>query len=111
MSNRSPLSRGYGDDLETPDPARDLGDDTYVAPRTPTERQLTEIFEELLGGSRVGVHDTFFDLNGFSLLATQVAVRIYEIFRVELTLKDVFESPTVEGLARLVLMEQARDQG
>ncbi|MER7498543.1 hypothetical protein AB0L05_00930 [Nonomuraea pusilla] len=45
--------------------------DTYVAPRTPIERRLTEIFEELLQAERVGIHDTFFELNGFSLLATQ----------------------------------------
>lgn len=79
----------------------------YVAPRTPMERQLTEIFEELLETGRVGVHDTFFELNGFSLLATQLAARIYDIFKVELTLRDVFEAPTVEGLAQLIVQSQA----
>ncbi len=82
-------------------------DDTYVSPRTPVERQLTEIFEELLGMGRVGVQDTFFDLSGFSLLATQLAARIYETFRVELTLRDVFQAPTIEGLAMLVVQAQA----
>lgn len=83
----------------------------YVAPRTPMERRLAEIFEELLGLDRVGVHDTFFELNGFSLLATQLASRIYETFTVELTLRDVFQSPTVEGLAQLIVQAQAELAG
>lgn len=82
-------------------------DDSYVPPRTPVERQLTEIFQELLGTGRVGVQDTFFDLSGFSLLATQLAARVYETFRVELTLRDVFQAPTIEGLATLVVQAQA----
>jgi len=93
---------GY-DLADLPDPGCDAEEsDTYVAPRTTTERQLTEMFEELLDGGRVGVRDTFFDLNGFSLLATQLAARIYETFQIELTLRDVFESPTVEALAQLI---------
>jgi Phosphopantetheine attachment site len=86
-------------------------DDTYVPPRTPTERQLTEIFEELLGSGRVGIRDTFFDLSGFSLLATQLAARVYESFGVELTLRDVFQAPTIEGLALLVVQAQAELAG
>jgi acyl carrier protein len=82
-------------------------DDTYVPARTPVERQLTEIFEELLDTSGVGVHDTFFDLNGFSLLAPQLASRVYETFKVELTLRDVFEAPTIEDLATLIVRAQA----
>jgi hypothetical protein len=79
----------------------------YVPPHTPVEKQLTQIFEELLGAGPPGIHDTFFEMNGFSLLATQLAARIYEIYNVELTLRDVFESPTIEGLAQLVIQAQA----
>ncbi|MBB2914096.1 acyl carrier protein [Streptosporangium becharense] len=85
--------------------------DTYVAPRTPIERRLTEIFEELLQAERVGVHDTFFELNGFSLLATQLTARIRESFVIELSLRQVFEAPTVEELARLVLRAQGEQYG
>jgi non-ribosomal peptide synthetase component F/acyl carrier protein len=81
--------------------------DSYVAPRTPIERGLTEIFEELLGVEQVGVHDTFFELNGFSLLATRLASRIRETFKVELSLREVFGSPTVESLAQLILRTQS----
>lgn len=81
--------------------------DTYVAPRTPVERKLTAIFEELLGVDRVSIHDTFFELNGFSLLANQLAGRVHETFQCQLSLRDVFESPTVEGLAQLIVRTQA----
>jgi non-ribosomal peptide synthetase component F/acyl carrier protein len=97
-----PLTRDGDYDLAAlPDP--DYGEpaaDSYVAPRTALERQLAEIFQEILEVERVGITDTFFELNGFSLLATQLAARIRATFEVELSLRDVFESPTVEGLAQ-----------
>ncbi|GIF62817.1 hypothetical protein Ais01nite_08520 [Asanoa ishikariensis] len=94
------------DALPEPD-EDDLGGDRYVAPRTPVERRLAEIFEELLGLGRIGVHDSFFELNGFSLLATQMTSRVREAFQVELPLREVFGSPTVEGVAQLILWKQS----
>ncbi|HEV2087126.1 MAG TPA: phosphopantetheine-binding protein, partial [Cryptosporangiaceae bacterium] len=85
----------------------DLDGDTYVAPRTPVECRLTGIFEELLGLDRIGVHDSFFELNGFSLLATQMTSRVREVFNVELPLREVFGSPTVQGVAQLILWKQS----
>jgi acyl carrier protein len=113
MGNQSPLTSDGDYDLAAlRDPGCDpAAADTYLAPRTPMERQLTEIFQELLAAGRVGVHDTFFDLNGFSLIATQLASRIYETFKVELTLRDVFQSPTVEGMAQLIVQAQAELAG
>jgi non-ribosomal peptide synthetase component F/acyl carrier protein len=104
-----PLTAGGDYDLTVlPVPGFDLEvADTHVAPRTPIERQLTEIFEELLGLDRVGIHDAFFELNGFSLLANQLATRIRETFQCQLSLREVFEMPTVEGLAQLITRAQA----
>jgi non-ribosomal peptide synthetase component F/acyl carrier protein len=85
----------------------DLAGERYVAPRTPIERQLAEIFKELLGLERIGVHDSFFELNGFSLLATQMTARVRDTFKVDLPLREVFGSPTVEGVARLILWKQS----
>jgi non-ribosomal peptide synthetase component F/acyl carrier protein len=85
--------------------------DTYVAPRTPMEHQLTEILHELLAVDRIGIYDSFFELGGFSLLATQLASRIREIFHVELSLRDMFESATVERLAQLIVRAQVELSG
>ncbi|MFP2897315.1 phosphopantetheine-binding protein, partial [Corallococcus sp. 4LFB] len=86
-------------------PAPDLaGSDPreYVAPRTPTEQRLAELWQELLGVKRVGAHDHFFDLGGHSLLATQALSRIRQAFTVELPLRRLFESPTLDAVARLI---------
>lgn len=52
--------------------------DTYLAPRTGTEKSLARIWQEVLGVDRVGLADNFFDLGGHSLLSTRVIVQIYK---------------------------------
>jgi hypothetical protein len=108
-----PLSETGGYDLDAlPDPEMDgEGTDGYVAPRTPLEHQLTGILQELLRAERVGVLDSFFELGGFSLLATQLVTRIRESAGVELSLRDIFEAPTVDGLAQLILRRQVEASG
>jgi amino acid adenylation domain-containing protein len=85
--------------LPAPAPARAA---RYVAPRTPTEEALAEMWAGLLRVERVGVHDNFFDLGGHSLLATRVVSRVREAFGVEVSLRRVFQRPTVAGLAQAV---------
>ncbi|WP_173964098.1 AMP-binding enzyme, partial [Flavobacterium collinsii] len=64
-------SNGKLDRKALPDPdSSDLSTKEYVAPRTETEQQLAQIWENLLGVEKVGVHDNFFELGGHSLLAT-----------------------------------------
>lgn len=86
--------------LPAPEQARAELDDIYVAPRTQVEKELAAMFAHVLGVTQVGVHDNFFDLGGHSLLATQLLARILETFSdKEITLRHIFESPTVAGLA------------
>ncbi|HKD77600.1 MAG TPA: phosphopantetheine-binding protein, partial [Ktedonobacterales bacterium] len=73
--------------------------DTYIAPRTPEEIALADIWSDILGATRIGVNDNFFALGGHSLLATRVIARIRDAFRSDVTLRTLFESPTVASLA------------
>ncbi|WP_405943440.1 condensation domain-containing protein [Streptomyces sp. NBC_00932] len=84
--------------------------DRYVAPRTPLERQLVDILAALLEVDRVGIHDSFFELGGFSLLATQLNIQIRDTVRVDLTLRDIFASSTVEMLAQRIAFRQAEQE-
>jgi amino acid adenylation domain-containing protein len=88
--------------LPSPDRSRPELDKAFVAPRTPTEELLAEIWAQLLDLERVGIHDNFFDLGGHSLLATQVVSRMRETFQVEIPLRRLFEVPTVAGLAESI---------
>jgi amino acid adenylation domain-containing protein len=74
----------------------------FVAPRTPTEELVAEVWAKVLGVERVGVQDNFFDLGGHSLLGTQVISRLAQAFHVELPLRRLFETPTVAGLAECI---------
>ncbi|WP_410673602.1 amino acid adenylation domain-containing protein [Amycolatopsis sp. cmx-4-68] len=82
--------------LPSPDPAAPISD---REPRTPAERQLCELFAEVLGLPRVGPDDSFFALGGHSLLATRLIARIRTTLTAELEVRSVFETPTPAGLA------------
>ena len=71
----------------------------YVAPRSPIERGLADIWGQVLGVPQVGVYDNFFMLGGHSLLATRLNSRIREVYQLEIPLRVMFESPTIAGQA------------
>ncbi|MDQ2926397.1 MAG: condensation domain-containing protein, partial [Acidobacteriota bacterium] len=74
----------------------------YVSPRDPFEQSIAEIWAALLRVERVGRMDDFFRLGGHSLLATQMVSRVWERFRVEVPLVEIFTGPTLESFARAV---------
>jgi acyl carrier protein len=71
----------------------------FVAPATPTERELANIWQHVLGLERVGAKDHFFESGGDSLLAMELVVGVREHFNVELPLKSLFEHPLLADLA------------
>jgi acyl carrier protein len=84
--------------------------DGFRAPRNPTEQALSEMWSELLQVERVGVTDNFFDLGGQSLGATRILSRIRNAFGVRITMREFFDCPTIEGLARLLIQRIMPDQ-
>jgi amino acid adenylation domain-containing protein len=75
---------------------------TFVAPRTPVQELLAGIFSEVLQLESIGTGEDFFALGGHSLLATQVISRTVRAFGVAISLRDLFVTPTVAGLASRV---------
>ncbi|MEU7876222.1 non-ribosomal peptide synthase/polyketide synthase, partial [Dactylosporangium sp. NPDC049140] len=88
--------------LPAPDGLRPELDRAYAAPEGPVQELLAEVWGELLGVDRVGVHDDFFALGGHSLLATQIVSRVRSALAVEVPVKALFDTPTVAGLAAAV---------
>ncbi|MEN6603874.1 MAG: AMP-binding protein, partial [Bryobacteraceae bacterium] len=72
----------------------------YVAPRTPLETRLAEIWREMLDVERVGINDPFFGIGGDSLGAAQLVAHIGKEFNVELAFVRFLETPTIATLAR-----------
>jgi acyl carrier protein len=79
----------------------------YVSPRNPTEENLARFWQELFGIEQIGVHDNFFDLGGHSLLATQVNARILKAMSVQLSVRALFDHPTIEELATAIIRMRA----
>ncbi len=69
---------------------------TWRKPRNPEEEAVSSIFAEVLGVRQVSIDDDFFDLGGHSLLATRLTSRVASVFGIEISIRAIFEAPTVE---------------
>jgi len=78
---------------------RPLLDTALVDPKTPIEVSLAQIWKRLLHLESVGIHDSFFELGGHSLLVSGLLARIRKHLNIDLTMRFVFEHPTIEDLA------------
>ena len=86
-----------------PAPEYEGGRIAFDPPRTPIETALADVWAEVLRVPRVGRNDNFFDLGGHSLLAAQLVGKINRALSIELTLRQLFETPNVRELALTAL--------
>jgi len=82
-------------------------DVAYAAPETELERAITIIWEQVLGTEKVGAHDNFFDLGGYSLLLVRVQNSLRDLLNQEVSITDLFKYPTIHSLATFLSQEQA----
>jgi acyl carrier protein len=74
----------------------------YVAPRSELERELAQLWSQVLGVSEVGIHDNFFELGGDSLQATRLIAHLRTDQAVSIQLRAFFAQPSVAGMVELV---------
>ncbi|HET6244459.1 MAG: amino acid adenylation domain-containing protein [Bacteroidetes bacterium] len=79
-----------------------IAEKEFIAPRTITEEKLTEIWKVVLGQEKISVDDNFFEVGGHSLKAAVLAGKIFKEFQVKVSLKQIFELPTIEALAQIL---------
>jgi acyl carrier protein len=96
--------------LPVPSLGRAGPDTRSVAPRTRPEKELTQVWRELLGVEPIDIYDNFFELGGHSLLFTQLASRIREIFHVEMPLRILFNVPTVSEMIAAIAEKQIEQE-
>lgn len=84
----------------------------YVAPRNDVEQRLTQLWADFLNidAQQIGITDSFFELGGHSLKAVSIISKIYEEFGVQLSLKDIFHSPTIIEQAEILFQNYNREK-
>jgi surfactin family lipopeptide synthetase A len=90
---------GKVDRRALPAPMQENVSESYVAPRTPLEEKLCQIWKDVLEQERVGIDDDFFALGGHSLRAMTVMTKIRKAFQVDLPLREIFANPTIRQLS------------
>ncbi|MDB9316588.1 MULTISPECIES: amino acid adenylation domain-containing protein [Cyanophyceae] len=106
LENLPLTPNGKVDIHSLPAPEEIVSTSEFIAPRTQIEAQLANIYTQILNLEKVSIHDDFFELGGHSLIATQLISQALQVFQVELTVMDLFDAPTVAGMAERILQRQ-----
>ncbi|MGH8547085.1 MAG: condensation domain-containing protein [Methylococcales bacterium] len=87
------------DPLGKPEEARD------IAPRNEIEQRIAAVWRETLHIEEIGIHSNFFDLGGRSLAMVQVCGKLQAVFHREFSVRELFQTPTIHGMARYLSRE------
>jgi amino acid adenylation domain-containing protein len=94
--------------LPAPETARTPVRERLAAPSTPLEEDLLKLWAEIFGREDIGIHDNFFAEGGESLLAARMISRIRKTLGIEISLRILFEGPTVASLAKNIEIARRR---
>jgi acyl carrier protein len=86
-------------------------DTQFVAPRSPLEKQIAEIWRAVLALDCIGIYDSFLELGGDSLLASQLISRVTKSFHLDLPLQLLFQSASVSEMAVMIAGYQDKEPG
>jgi amino acid adenylation domain-containing protein/FkbH-like protein len=89
--------------LPEPETVRSVEENGFIAPRTPLEEEVAAAWKQILGLEQIGVKDNFFEIGGHSLMATRVIILLRANLGVNLSLRLLFENPTVESMASVLV--------
>jgi amino acid adenylation domain-containing protein len=103
----TPVSAGRQAQSTVPTHRRPHLQTAYVPPQNETQQRIADLWQNFLGIEKIGIHDNFIDLGGNSLLATQLITRLRDMFQVDLTLRTLFDEPTIARLAMLLVNKKA----
>ncbi|WP_299497302.1 non-ribosomal peptide synthetase, partial [uncultured Shewanella sp.] len=97
---RIPLTlNGKLDRSALPEP-EEMSNETYVAPRNDLENQLYQVWQQVLGSKRIGIHDNFFRIGGDSISAIRLSAKARELANIDIPLAELFKYPTIAKLAQ-----------
>jgi len=85
-------------------PRPELSND-YVAPRNEIEQKFVDIWQQILGIERIGIHDNFFELGGDSLIGIQVICQLNQAFNLNIPVAKLYECPNVGSMAKILITE------
>jgi len=107
LSSLPLTENGKIDRYALPAPNREIATADYVPPRDEVEGVVARVCGDILKVERIGIHDSFFDLGGHSLTAVRVISRLRSIFASDLPLQQLFQTPTIAGLAEALVLNRA----
>jgi amino acid adenylation domain-containing protein len=84
-------------------------DAAFAPPRSPLEESVARVWREVLKKEQVGIRDNFFELGGHSLLGAKLISNLRRSLHCELSLIDVFQSPTIERLTEVIYQRQTEN--
>ncbi|MEM8677443.1 MAG: amino acid adenylation domain-containing protein, partial [Cyanobacteria bacterium P01_G01_bin.67] len=88
--------------LPLPDVIEDSSNESLILPQNKTEETLLGIWQDVLNRNSISIDSNFFELGGHSLLVTRVISQVRKVFTIELSLRSLFEHPTIRDLGRVI---------